>query len=407
MNWRRVLIISGFFATVIVLAILIYSLFFAQETPTQVEQPDVTQPDITQPEQPTGSLTPSEGTGGAVIGDNISGEDVIEPSEVATGSITRLNTVLEDPVLAPTTTSNGQAISYYNTTDQKFYRVDANGVAQLLSDREFPDVENVYWSPNKSESIIEFPDGSNILYNFDTEEQITLPAHWQEFTFSPSGNEIVFKSIPLDKEDNYLAISDKNGGNARFIEPLGDNEEAVFVEWAPNNQVIGTYTEPLDFNRSELYFLGFNKENYRLTVVQGYGYQGHWSPLGDRILYSVYNERSDYKPTLWIVDAIPGQIGNNRTDLRLDTWADKCTFSSNTTLYCAVPEALESGAGLVPEAVQTNDLLFKIDLATRTRELLAIPEENQQMNNLTVTADGNTLYFTDESGMLKNIKLSE
>ena len=167
------------------------------------------------------------------------------------------------------------------------------------------------------------------------------------------------------------------------------------------------YTQGVDFNRQEVFFVGLNGENFKSTVVEGRGLETQWSPSGDRLLYSVYNTDDNLNPRLWIVDAAGDTIGANRRSLDLQTWADKCTFASNTEIYCAVPEYLERGAGLFPElAGKTKDDLYKIDLTTGTQRLLAVPDGSYNISQVMVSADQSCLYFTDEStGRLYKINL--
>jgi len=66
-----------------------------------------------------------------------------------------------------------------------------------------------------------------------------------------------------------------------------------------------------------------------------------------------------------VVNATGDEIGTGRKKLNVDTWADKCTFYSDSKLYCAVPEKLDEGAGLFPElAKTTKDNLYQIDPTT-------------------------------------------
>ena len=52
------------------------------------------------------------------------------------------------------------------------------------------------------------------------------------------------------------------------------------------------------------------------------------------------------------------------------------------------------------------DSLYKVDLATGLSTLVAIPDQQQTMTNLSVSKDGSLLYFTDlNSGKLNLIHL--
>jgi len=276
-----------------------------------------------------------------------------------------------------------------------------------MSDKTFYAVENVTWSPANDEAIIEYPDGSNILYDFMAEKQTTLPAHWKDFDFSTTGSQIVMKSMGLDQDNRWLAVANKDGSNAQVIESLGDKDDTVYPAWQPNNQTVAMYTEGVNFDTQEVYFVGLNNENFKSTVIAGRGFQYLWSPKGDRLLYSVYSSANDLKPLLWIVNPEGDNIGSNRKSLNIETWAEKCIFADSVNIYCAVPKELETGAGLFPEmANNTTDNLYKINTQTGLKKLVAVPDGDYNMTNLIISTNGYYLYFTDQTTQnLHQIKL--
>jgi len=302
------------------------------------------------------------------------------------------------PSLAAVLASNGSDLQYYNQNDGKFYRLTKDGQTALLSDKIFYQVENITWSPDKNKAILEYPDGSNIIYDFLIKKQITLPIHWKDFAFSPDGSKVVMKSLGLDPDNRWLAITNNDGSKARRLEALGNKDETVYPSWSPNNQTVALYTEGIDFDRQEVFFVGLHGENFKSMVIEGRGFQPQWSPQGDRLLYSVYSSNNDLKPLLWIANAEGDTIGSNRKNLNVETWANKCVFANSVDLYCAVPEKLEEGAGLFPEmAKNTKDNLYKIDTQTGLKKLIAIPDNNYNMSNLMISSNNYYLYFTDEA----------
>lgn len=320
----------------------------------------------------------------------------IQPSENATGGVTQTTTITNSPSLAPTLSKDGNSVQYYNENDGRFYRVNNEGEAELLTDQIFYNVDNIVWSPNKNKAILEYPDGSNILYDFDSKKQISFPKHWTDFDFSPKGESIVMKSIGLDPSNRWLAVTNEDGSQVTPIESLGENGDTVYNSWSPNNQTIAMYTNGVDFNRQEVFFVGLNGENFKSTIIEGRGFQPQWSPQGDKLLYSVYSSDNGMKPNLWIVNAQGNSIGSGRSSLHVETWANKCTFSDNYYVYCAVPDSLEEGAGLFPElAANTKDNLYQIDTRTGIKKLVAIPEGVTNISNLMVSKNNDYLYFKD------------
>lgn len=405
-KYKLIFLSLGFILVVFILGYLLYAVFFKTQVPPVItEEQPATSTTTGLPVATTGKgqvVTPGQDT--ALSGQTTGGRLV---SETAQGGLTQASALNDQPTLAATLSANGSDLQYYNQTDGKFYRIDKDGQANLLSDKTFFQVENITWSPDKNKAILEYPDGANIVYDFSTDKQITLPAHWQDFSFSPDGKQVVMKSMGMDVNNRWLAVSSADGSEVKRLEALGEKDETVYPTWSPNNQIVAMYTEGVDFDRQEVYFVGLNSENFKSTIVEGRGFEPKFSPSGQQLVYSVYSTSNDLKPSLWVVNADGENIGSGRKNLNIDTWADKCTFSSQTELYCAVPQNLEEGAGLFPEmADNTVDQLYKIDLNTGLKKLVAVPDGSYNMSDIIISANGYYLYFTDKNTqILHKIKL--
>lgn len=408
-KYNKVIILAGIIIFTAIIGFLIFTfffkpLFFTTEAPGG-EQATTTVGGFPVPDEGGGQIVDETQPSELPIEEG--GEAARKPSPVARGGITQVTALNDSPSLAPTLSSNGQDIQYYDKNDGKFYKIDNNGELTLMSDKVFHNVETVVWSPKKNKAILEYPDGANIVYDFDRKTQVTLPSHWEDFSYSPDGNNIVMKSLGMDPDNRWLAISNENGSQIKAIEDIGMNDDKVYPVWSNNKQIIAMHTEGIDFNRQEVFFMGQNNENFKSTVIEGRDFRPMWSPKGDKLLYSVYSSDTDLKPMLWIVNAQGNNIGTGRKRLNVETWADKCVYRNDTELYCAVPETLETGAGLFPElAKTTKDRLYKIDTITGAKTLVAIPDSTYNMSNLVMSENGYYLYFTDfNSEKIHKIKL--
>ncbi len=312
--------------------------------------------------------------------------------------------LVKETVTYPSMNKNGD-IRFYNANSGKFYRVTNDGQIKELSSQVFYNAQKITWAKNKNQAVIEYPDSSKIVYNFETNKQTTLPKHWEDFSFSPEGGEIAAKSIGMSPENRWLVTTKEDGTGARLIEPMGNNEDKVMVDWSPNRQVVAFSQtgEPMGAERREILLIGLNGENFKSIVVEGAGFQPEWSNTGKKLLYSVYSSRNDWKPELWITDAYGDSIGNNRRELKINTWADKCAFGNDATLFCAVPKDLPQGAGMSREVANSSmDDLYKIDLTTGIKTSIAL-ENNYNINNITYDSTGNKLFFTalDKPGIFQ------
>ncbi|MFH1946676.1 MAG: hypothetical protein ABIJ23_00750 [Candidatus Magasanikbacteria bacterium] len=397
MDKKRLIFSIIFIIITIALGYLLYRVFFAKkEVPTGLPPGAITTPGIL-PSAEEGVVTPGVTP---VPGTLPSAEEIIyldeyeEYEEYRPYPVTQMVTA---PIINPSLNKSGTA-NFYNQSDGKFYKIDASGNPKTLSDEVFYNVQNVTWSPIKDESIIEYPDGSNIYYNFDTSEQVTLPQHWEDFSFSPLGDKIASKSVGLSPDNRWLVTSDPKGKSVSLIEPMGENADRVTVDWSPNKQVVALSRtgEAQGSDREEILFVGLHGENFRSMIVEGRDFREQWSPTGQKMLYSVYSIRSNFQPELWIVNAEGDNIGSGRKLLNLSTWADKCTFADDRFVYCAVPSESKMGAGLAPDLLNdVNDKLYKIDTKTGIKN--EIPLEGYHVIDEIILGENKTLYFTDKN----------
>ena len=329
-----------------------------------------------------------------------------EADLVASGGLTKTELVSQRPSFKPTMDNQGN-LSFLDLRDNKFYRLDDDGNLVSLSDRQFPNTVDVTWAPNGDKAVVKNAQGNKLIYDFNTDRQVPLPDHWDDFSFSPDSNELVGKSIGTDPSNRWLITFDDSGSNAQTIENIGKNEDKVYPSWSPNNQMVAMWTRGVDFNRQDVFFVGQHGENFKSTTVEGRGFQPKWSETGEKLLYSVYSSDTDMNPNLWVVNAESDSIGEKRTNLNLATWAEKCSFVGNDDVYCAVPENLPEGAGLIPEVAEnTNDNLYHINLQDGSKNMIAIPDRASNISEVMVDEDKDILYFTDnKTGQIYSINL--
>lgn len=417
-KYKKIILLILFLGITLLIAYLILNTFFGVKLPGTETKPEKI--------ENIGGLIPADDGSGLISGATSSGQlnpgddtdnpniitnipnvnDGNQASNTALGGITKVTSVSSGPVLDPRIASDG-TLRYYNRNDGKFYKLDEQGNLVALSDTVFHQVNNVTWANDGNKAILEYPDGNKIVYDFQLEKQITLPKHWQDFSFSPQGDQISAKSIGDDVENRYLIVANADGSQAKSLSAIGNNADKVYPIWSPNNQAAAMYTEGIDFNRQEVFFVGLNNENFKSTIINGRGFDPQWSKSGGQLLYSVYSSDNNMNPKLWIVEAQGENIGQNRTNLGLNTWASKCTFATDSQVYCAVPENLPEGAGLFPElADKSQDFLYKIDTHTGLKTLIAVPENAVNVSNIMVNNNQNKLYFTDKTtGLIYSINL--
>jgi len=405
LDYRKVALAVLLVATAAFFAFLLYLLFFRTFIAPVIEQPPAT----------GGGTLPGTGGSGPQVVTGVptttvpvtsGGADQLGSSLIARGGITQTPTINRTISDALALNASGD-VQYYDRINEKFYRVDARGDIHELTGEVFHNVQKVTWDKMSAKAILEYPDGSNVVYDFTTARQITLPKHWEEFSFSPDSAQIAGKSIGTTPENTWLFVANADGTGARVVEALGENADRVDINWSPNNQMIGTYREAKGFDEQKLFFLGLNQENFKLTLVEGRDVRSIWKPDGAQLIYSAYTSATGFRPELWVVDAQGDAIGNNRHDLGLATWADKCTFGDTKTLYCAVPDSLPEQAGLYEElSYDIPDTVYKINLTNGVKSVVGKPDVAVAIEQLIVTGDQRLLYFTDrKTGRLHTMRL--
>ncbi len=392
---KKILYVILFIGAVAAFLFLLYIIFFKPAPPTQpdtnVNNGNIGLPNVNNANgAPNGNVNEAPPSG-------IPGIDA-----VASGGLTQSETITPNVYANDPSVATDGTIHYYYPNDGKFYTVDSNGNIKQLGNATFNGAEKVTWADSTDEAIIEFPDGANIYYNFDTDQQVTLPKEYEDFDFSPNSSAISFKYMHIDPERRVLAVSNPDGSSARTLESLGLNAERVTVDWSPKGTVAARYAEFIDANRQEMGFVGLNGENFKTTIVEGRGLRSTYSPDGEQLLYSTYSKNTSYKPTLWVVDADAENIGKNRKQINVNTFADKCAFGSDSSVvYCGVPTESKFGFGLEPDILKdVPDDIYRIDLNTGVQQRIAVPVNNSGKNTysikkLFITNDDSTLVFQD------------
>jgi len=403
---KKIILVVGFLTSIVVIGGLLYYLFLKPTTPTVNVSTEGTEVTTGTGDLPTAGV--GQPTTGVVTTPNATGA-LPAVSEVASGGITKTTVLTTSSVEAVTLSKNGDGMNYYDPQDGRFYTIDSDGNVVKLSNKQFPDVENVAWNADGEKAVIEFPDGSNVVYDFTSETQVTLPKHWEDFEFSPVKDQIAAKSMGIDSSNRSLVISNSDGSQVMAVQSLGDNADKVQVNQSPTDQIIAfsDTADSMGLGQKMILAIGKNQENFKGLVVEGLGFESLWSPRGDVLLYSVYGDTSNWKPMLWIVNGSANSLGDDRRSLSLYTWAEKCVFASSTVVYCAVPQEMENNAGMLKStyAVSPDDL-YKIDLTNNRSSLVARPEIGTPMTNLQVSGDGKYLFYTNNlNGRLEMIKL--
>lgn len=409
---RRILIISGFILVVIAFVYLIYLVFFR---PTPGGPLNTNQRNSNSQLPQAGNGNTNRVTGNINTLPIVNGTTPTGPSHTANGGPTIVDTVVPDPSSGLTANANDGGLQFYDETTGKFFRLSPDGSTKtLMTDAMYPNVDTIAWSPTGDKAILGFPDGSKVLYDFTLKKQTTLPKELNDFSWSPSSDQITSKYLDARDTDNqWLMVSKPDGSQSTSAEHLGANARKVIPDWSPNNQIIATYEKSTTGDQSQIIFLGPNGENYPSANIQGRGFIPNWTPDGRRVVFSAYSELTSNNPHLYMMNGAPDTLGTGLTDLGLDTTANKCTFSQDGfTMYCAVPYYLNPGSGPQPQlSAGVPDNIYSVDLLHGFSQVIARPvDSNQQqrfsISQMQLSTDETALYFVDaQTGTIQRIQL--
>ncbi len=397
-RFRRLLIIIGFLALIILTVLLFWYLFF---------RPLFTQPGA-------GNVNGNVNAGGVLPNVNVNrpqnanqplarGIGVLpEPAAVANGNLT-LAGVVREHATAATIATDGSGILYYDSAQGRFVRFDPSTGTATLIGAAFPDVQRVTWSEDSTKAVLEFPDDRKVIYDFTAQRQYALPTAAQNFSFAQESTVIAYKLLGATENERLLITANIDGSGARAVTRLGDNAANVQVAWSPDQQVVGLLRQGLNAQQQEVILIGQQQENFPAITTNGRGFNGLWTPDGTKLLYTVYAEGTNWNPRLYLVQASGENTGSGTTDLGLSTFIEKCTFNAQGThAYCAVPDALDPGSGILPElAASAKDSIFAITLATGDVRKIAQPVtdglQRFSIGRVFLSRDESTLYFTERS----------
>ncbi|HNZ86077.1 MAG TPA: hypothetical protein PLD95_00755 [bacterium] len=407
-NTKKIILILLFLAVSIGMAFLIYFTFFARKQEPISSPIDTTPSDVGFPDVGIGGPQIID-TGGETIittKPEIMGTDeelVTNSQEVVGKNIASINTY--------SAVNNG--VVYYDNLNQSFFKVSGDGTISKLSDRKFYSVTNATFSPTKNQAILEYPDNTKVLYDFEREEFIArFPQETQDFAFSETGDKLSYKWMGDYEDQNYLVTSNSDASNFKFIRPIADQARNIKNIWSPNGEVMATFRKQYDLERQEIYFINEDDKNLRSLVVDGFNFDGMWNTQGDKLLYNVTSQRSDFKPTLWFANGQGDDLGYGKVSMGINTWINKCSFSqsNNDVVYCAVPDSMPRGAGLNPGLASGIPYsIYKINISTGNQQIIAQPMVNNNrisIDKIYTNQNDSQMYYIDSStGYLYSIDL--
>lgn len=380
-NKRFIILISSIFAVVILTAISLWLLFKSPETtPVASEQPE-------QEEIASEPITPLKETDFIVF--KLSDSPVVSPS------------IIND------------SVRFYSKQSGYLHETSFDGKSQkTVTNFSVPNIITGIWSFDKSKVINIYKENDIIkkaLYDISSKKVSPLDSRIRFINFSTSQNKIVYQFIDEQLSINKISTSDPDGLNWKNIQNI--RMENIRLYW-PKDNLIAILTAPSGLVKGSLLTTDpSNGGSLIKLITESFGLTIKYSDDGNFLLYS-QTDQNGHSPKLYLIKN--GNIAAQ--ELNLNTLSDKCTFSKNNNIYCAIPSII-NGSLILPDdfykdVANFSDSIFKID--TNNNRSFSIMDSsylkdlgyNFNMSDLLVSPNEDYLVFINKNdGLLYSVKV--
>lgn len=337
------------------------------------------------------SLFPDSGSSSDTRSSDSTGEDNIIPI---------LRQISSSPSSGGIAFNDGEdvVIRYVERATGHIFETNRDSLEQnRISNTTIPRVQESVWSPNGEMVILRYLDESETLKSFYG--KVLKEAGVLEGWFL--SNNITDIDVHEDGDIFYIRKTD-NSAKGIVANFDGTNSKTVFsstiYDWYPqwSGDSVTVTTKPARDISGFVYLL---KSGNLEKILSSSGLIVNINPDGSKILLSLSN--SD-ETNLFVYDL----RNKNATEVSFRTLAEKCTWSNNSTLFCASP--YNSITGVVPDdwykgSLSFSDDIWSYDTETETARLIFDAEANNNVFdaiNLTVDSNEKTLLFTNKSDLI-------
>lgn len=322
-------------------------------------------------------------------------ERVISPEAEEVAKRLMIEKTLDLQAASPTSASEGDNIVYFDQKAGEFYIATTAGTnIEPLTQARLTNVQKITWSPTKDKAILHLPTEKN-TYDLKEKTQVKLDKHITSVAFSPDGSKILYK---YDSETTHtLNQANPDGSKWQKIKDVGAGN--LVLHWYKSDRI--AYHAPASgHSRTTIYTCKLDGSDIRIIASDNYGSNAKWSADGMKMIFTTSPKESSA-----LALKLAWGDGRNIKDLAMNTLVEKCTFSQDSkTLYCAIPEPISTRFVLPDDwydkKVITSDSFWKIDTETGERTRIASTDEIETLygktfdaTDLFVSPDGTRLFF--------------
>lgn len=312
-------------------------------------------------------------------------------------------------VAAISPTISGNKVLYYSKLNGNVYETDFKGEeTQPKTNINITDLITTIWSRDKTKAINIYKENEvvkKVFFDFATKKATQLDSRIKWASFASDKDRIAYQFVDESLGTNKIAVADPNGLNFQSVFPLRMADVRVY--W-PSEDIVAFATAPSGLVPGAAFSKTVSNPEAGLTklVDNANGLTIKYSTDGSRLLYSK-TDQFGHSPTLSL-------IKDGATDnLNINTISDKCAFSQNNNIYCAVPRLI-NGSLVLPDDFYKNtanfsDIFFKIDAAGNRSSIIFDPADLKYDFNATdisISSNEDYLIFVNKKdGLLYSIKI--
>ena len=311
-------------------------------------------------------------------------------------------------VISPIISDN--KVLYYSKLNGNVLKTDFEGKSiQPLTNIAIPNLITTVWSFDKSQTINIYQENDvvkKVLFDFASQKATQLDSKIKSVSFAPNQNKIAYQFIDDSLGKNTLTIADSNGLNWKDI--FNIRMENIRLYWTKDNLLTLT-SAPSGIVKGSALTIDTTPKiiSLKKLISDIYGLTIKYSPDGKNLIYS-QTDQYGHNPTLHLI-----KEGGVAEKTNLNTLSDKCAFSKNNNIYCAIPKII-NGSLILPDDFYKNianfsDIFFKIDMANNKSSIIFDPADFKydfNASDLNISPNEDYIIFINKKdGLLYSIKI--
>ena len=311
-------------------------------------------------------------------------------------------------VISPIISDN--KVLYYSKLNGNVLKTDFEGKSiQPLTNIAIPNLITTVWSFDKSQTINIYQENDvvkKVLFDFASQKATQLDSKIKSVSFAPNQNKIAYQFIDDSLGKNTITIADSNGLNWKDI--FNIRMENIRLYWTKDNLLTLT-SAPSGIVKGSALTIDTTPKiiSLKKLISDIYGLTIKYSPDGKNLIYS-QTDQYGHNPTLHLI-----KEGGVAEKTNLNTLSDKCAFSKNNNIYCAIPKII-NGSLILPDDFYKNianfsDIFFKIDMANNKSSIIFDPADFKydfNASDLNISPNEDYIIFINKKdGLLYSIKI--